>query len=107
MTNVDVPMGNAELRITLQEIHAEVAETKGIAMEGRDASKTTNGKVAEITAWKEQVNGGIKVAIPALTLVVAALGWLTVDYLNHRDKVPVDQIQAAVDRAFNDNLNLK
>lgn len=57
----------------------------------------TNGQVAAITKWKEQVMGGAKVAIPVLMILIAVMGWFAVDYLNHRNKTAsTDQIQAAV-----------
>lgn len=102
-------MGNAELRLTLQEIHTEVAETKGIAMETRQLQTVANGKTASLSKWREQMVGGFKVAIPFLTLLAGGLSWLVVDYLNHRDKpAQIDsvQFQAALDQAFRDNYEI-
>lgn len=93
-----------EMRLALQNLESEAAELKRIALETHAQSLKTNGSVAELIVYREQIKGGMKVAIPALTLLVAAMGWLTVDYLNHRDVIPVDKIQAAVDAAFKQNL---
>lgn len=94
-------MGNVELRLTLADIKSELAEVKSIGMDTHDQASTTNGKVAEISKWKEQMQGGIKVSVVFMGIITAAMGWLTVDYLNHRNKsITQIQIQSAVDQAF-------
>lgn len=45
--DVDVPMGNAELRLTLAGIESEVSEIKGLAMSTNTQAKLTNGHVAD------------------------------------------------------------
>jgi hypothetical protein len=48
----------------------------GVAYEVRAEARATNGKVAEINKWREQVNGGAKVAAFFMTvIVVPILAW--------------------------------
>jgi hypothetical protein len=86
MSEVDKPMGNAELRLRLASIET-------IGMETHEQAKKTNGRVnwLEKTAW---VASG---AIPLLTLWA---GWLTLHQLNSPQPVTEPQIQAAVQSAI-------
>lgn len=70
-----------------------------------EQTKKTNGSVADLKVFREQFMGGAKVAIPLMSILTAAMGWLTVDYLNHRDKeFSQEQIQAAVAAGISDAL---
>lgn len=47
-----------------------------VVQDVRGEARATNGKVADINSWREQVNGGAKVAAFFFTvLVVPILGW--------------------------------
>lgn len=53
--------------------HEEILTT---VQEVRTEARSTNGKVAEVNKWREQVNGGAKVAAFFFAvLVVPILGW--------------------------------
>lgn len=57
INDVDQPMGNAELRLSLAGIESEIAEVKGIAMETREQAKKTNGAVASLKLWRSYIVG--------------------------------------------------
>lgn len=104
---LDDSLNFSKLRDSLVSIESEVAEIKRIGIETHEQTLKTNGSVASLKRFREQSVGGAKVAIPFLALLVAAMGWFAVDYLNHRDQISSEQtqqIQAAVDTAFKQNL---
>lgn len=64
-------------------------------------TKKTNGSVADIQRWREQMVGGMKYGTPLLMVIVGFMGWLAIDYLNHRDhQLSSSQIQAAMYNAI-------
>lgn len=97
MKDVDVPMGNAELRLTLASIENEISDVKGITMDTHEQAKKTNGRVN----WLEKA---MWTALGALPLLTVWAGWLTVLQLNQPKPVDQFQIQAAVNEAFANNI---
>lgn len=95
--DVEHPMGNTELRLTLATIQEEVADSKSIGLKNLEQFKELNGSVKSMKKWQEQVKGGTKIAVPFMVMITGIVGWLAVDYLNHREqKVPtVQEYQAA------------
>lgn len=91
MNDVDLPMGNAELRLRLQNIET-------ISNETHIQAKKTNGRVN----WMEKV---IWTAMGALPLLTVWSGWLTLDMLNQPQTVTPDQLQAAVEAGINSASN--
>lgn len=90
MSDLEAPMGNAEMRLSFANLEGEVAEVKGIAIDTHEQAKKTNGRVTALEKWQY----GSLVGLSILTPIV---GWVTVDYLNHRDQTAsTEQIQAAV-----------
>lgn len=90
--DVDQPMGNAELRLTLASIENEIGDVKSIAMETRQGQKYTNGKVRWLIklAW---------LSMGALPLLTVWAAWLTKVQLERglaAEPVQAEQIQAAV-----------
>lgn len=69
---------------------------------GRIEKQTTktNGRVTMLEKFMWS-------SIGVFPLIAGFTGWLAIDYLSHRDTVPKEQIQAAVNQAFDDNLNDK
>lgn len=99
--DVDKPMGNAELRLSLAGIESEISDVKGIAMETRDQARKTNGRVTLLEKFMWTMAG----LMPFMT---AAMGWLSIDYIKHRNQasqIPTTQLEAAVDQAFVSNLS--
>lgn len=95
MTDLETPMGNAELRLSLANIESEVAEVKGIALDTHEQATKTNGRVNLL----EKFQYGSLVGLAILTPIV---GWVAVDYLNHRDQKQYNtvELQAAVTAAL-------
>lgn len=91
-------MGNAELRLQLQRIET-------IAVEARDNTKYTNGKVR----WHTKM---IYLSMGAIPLLSVWAGWLTLEVLS--DARALEQqlspqqidasVSAAVNQAFTNNL---
>lgn len=95
MNNLEQAMGNTELRLTLERI-------EGIAIEARDNTAYTNGKVR----WHTKM---IYLSMGALPLLSVWAGWLTLEVLHTAEtfassQVSTQQIQAAVNQAFANNL---
>ena len=64
------------LPVTLSELLHGVASIKDTILPTITKEvKNTNGKVAEVTSWKQQVIGGAKVAGFVFAIFVAILGW--------------------------------
>lgn len=97
-SDVDRPMGNAELRLTLQAIESELASNTTISLETHAQAKKTNGRVN----WMEKTIWLSMGAIPLLTIWA---GWLTLEILDGRD-VRSNEIQSAVIQAL-DNYETK
>lgn len=73
--DVDKPMGNAELRLSLASIESEVSDTKRISTETHEQARKTNGRVN----WMEKC---IYVSMGALPLLTAWAGWLTLEVIS-------------------------
>lgn len=91
--DVDLPMGNAELRLNFADLRSEVAEVKDIALETHDQAVKTNGRVN----WLEKTAYTALGALPLLTFWAA---WLTYKELDAPPPVQEEQIQAAVLQAL-------
>lgn len=95
MSDFNKPMGNAELRLTLQRVET-------MATEARDNTAYTNGTVR----WQTKM---VYLAMGAIPLLSVWAGWLTLEVLQTAQDVSSNtlapqQIQAAVDQAFQSNL---
>lgn len=90
--DVDKPMGNAELRLTLASIESEIVETKGIAIETRVQTTKTNGRVTSLEKSKYVTMGAVGVLS---AVVVPILGWALWVLANIQS-----QVHTAVDAAL-------
>lgn len=81
---------------TLARIESQTTKTNGHVA---DAFK----QIATLQGENRFIRGGAAASAFFLVMLTAAVGWVTVDYLNHRDKVPSEEIQAAVNQAFQNN----
>lgn len=101
MNDVDKPMGNAELRLTLAGLESEVGDIKDIALDTRDQARKTNGRVNIL----EKFQYGALVGFSILTPIT---GWLVIDYMQHRNdienQVTPAMVQAAVNQAFEEQI---
>lgn len=95
--DIDKPMGNAELRLSLLSIENEIGDVKSIAMSTHEQAKKTNGRVNlhDKMLWT---------ALGALPLLTIWAGWLTEIQLNRPAEVSTQQIQAAVQQAVENTL---
>lgn len=85
--DIEKPMGNAELRLSLASIETEIVEVKVIANRGLEQALKTNGKVM----WHTKT---IWLCMGALPLLTVWAGWLTLQILSA--KPDAQEIQAAV-----------
>lgn len=97
MKDVDTPMSNTELRLTFADIKSEIAEVKSIGIDTHSQAKKTNGRVNLLEKFMWVASG-------ALLILTPIVGWLAVDYLNHRDQVPSLQVQTAVETALDNYI---
>lgn len=124
--DVDRPMGNAELRLTLANIASEVVDTKAIAIETHTQAKATNGRVTylekqnikceavekavvkltQTSTWSER---SIWISMGAIPLLTVWALWLTKAQLERPAQfTPAEQsvqIQAAVNAAFKNQID--
>lgn len=87
-----------EQDFTNREIQAMFAEIKDGNSRIETQTKATNGKVADIQKWREQVNGGAKVAaFFSAVLIVPILGWAlyTVSTVDERVRSSVNDALSA------------
>lgn len=97
MSNVEEPMGNTELRLILAGIEEEIADVKSIALDTKAQATKTNGKVM----WHTKTIWLFMGALPLLTFWA---GWLTMRMLATPIPITANQVEAAVQQAFSDNL---
>lgn len=90
MTDLESPMGNAELRLRLLSI-------ENIATETHDQAKKTNGRVTRHDKMLWTALGGLMVLTPWAA-------WITYAQLHAPSPVTNVELQAAVDQAFANNL---
>lgn len=97
MSDLEKPMGNTELRLTLSSIQEEIGDVKSIALDTRDQARKTNGRVNmhDKLLW---------LAMGALPLLTAWAGWLTLRQLENPSVISRADVQAAVQQAFAQNL---
>lgn len=95
--DVDKPMGNAELRLSLAGIESEVAAVKNTLDEVHTQAKKTNGRVN----WLEK---GMYVSVGALPLLTIWALWLTVATLDKPAPLDAQQLQQVVESALSDSL---
>lgn len=100
MSSVEEAMGNTELRLTLATIQEEIGDVKSIALDTKAQATRTNGKVM----WHTKT---IWLCMGALPLLTIWAGWLTNQLINQPQQVSAEQIQAAVQQAFNNSFDLK
>lgn len=93
-------MGNTELRLTLAGIQEEIADVKSIALDVRAQATKTNGRVR----WLEKM---IYTALGALPLLTVWAGGLTYAYMHPVIQPTQEALQAAVNNAFNNSLDIK
>lgn len=70
---IEQPMGNTELRLSLSNLEEEVADAKGIALDTLEQAKKTNGHVADAFREIEDLKRsrtGLYYALVALTTVM-------------------------------------
>lgn len=86
MTDLETPMGNAELRLSLANIESEVVDVKRIALETHEQAKRTNGRVS----WLEKLAWITIGALPILSFM-AIFQWYTIfgspDFQTHTSLV--------------------
>lgn len=103
MIDVEKPMGNAELRLTLAGIQEEIGDVKSIALDTKTQAMKTNGKVM----WHTKT---IWLCMGALPLLTIWAGWLTEVLITQPQPASIGQIQAAVqstvDSTFNGEYNI-
>lgn len=90
-------MGNTEQRLSFANLESELAEVKRIGIDTHTQAKRTNGRVTILERFMYTGTG-------VLVILTPIIGWVTVDYMKHRDQVPKEAIQAAVNQAFKDNF---
>lgn len=88
MSDLEKPMGNAELRLSLASIESEIVDTKHIAIETRDQATHTNGTVR----WHTKM---LWLAMGALPLLTGWAYWLTIHVLDNSENVA--KIQTEID----------
>ena len=71
----NTPFTNRELDHYFKDIRCDITEIKAQTI-------NTNGKVAEIQVWKEQVKGGLKVLGLFLAAFFAISSWALVKIIN-------------------------
>lgn len=98
--DVDMPMGNAEMRLLFAGLENEIADVKGITLETRDQAKKTNGRVN----WLEKSMWMAMGALPLLSLMSL---WMMQQVMSLKE-VQARQgydIQAAVDAGLEKALS--
>ncbi len=86
--DVDSSMGNVELRLTLANIESEIAEVKSIAIDTKAETQATNGKVARIIIWKEQMIGRMQSFGLCLVLIIIPLaGWVLYNQVTEPERI--------------------
>lgn len=68
--DIEIPMGNTELRLTLASIEDKLEEVKIIATDTKAQALKTNGRVSKLEKWQSYVLG-----------FVAALSFLIISVL--------------------------
>lgn len=97
-SDVDQPMGNAELRLTLASLENEIGDVKGLSLDIHEQTKKTNGRVNLLmkVAW---MAGG---ALPLLTFWAA---WLTYQQLYPpHPQISQQEMQAAFNQVLQENI---
>lgn len=98
MSNLEEPMGNIELRLTLAGIQEEIGDVKSIALDTKAQATKTNGKVM----WHTKT---IWLCMGALPLLTIWAGWLTNVLISQPNPPSTQEIQAAVQSALTASFN--
>lgn len=97
-----VPFSNREIGFMFRTLHDELKEVKSIAGDALAASTKTNGSVADVMKKQASQDGWVR-AISIFgslvsTVVLAAIGYLFIQYVNLRvHEVSTQQIQASTE----------
>lgn len=95
--DVDKPMGNAELRLSLASIESEIASVSTKVDAVHTQAKKTNGRVN----WQEKC---VYISMGAMPLLTIWAGWLTIRMLNQPVAVNSEQLQSIVETALDSSL---
>lgn len=105
--DLDKPMGNAELRVTLASIESEISDVKGIAISTNSQAKLTNGHVAD--AFREIENlkrwrTGLTYAWAVFVLILLPILGETLYKTWNTEELTAQQVQYSVKNGVTDAL---